>query len=174
MIAAVMSRFTNFRKNVRENHSEAGEDVPEPTEEEIAKEEEDSRKHEYRLVLVLEKVREMYRRKGFVGGVEISRSFLCTCNSISCDIDGTEENEEGTVDESSYSEGEKVPMLTKITIRNVTRLLTRLEARARHYRNKPYKENLTISGSITINDPIGLSSISISCEATITSLLAGK
>ena len=124
-------------------------------------------------MIILEKVRELYFQRSLVGSVEIERSLLCTSNSISCDIDGTATPEEtDAVDESSFSETEKVPMLAKMTIKNVTRLLNRLEVRARNYKSKPYKDDLTISGSISITDPMGFTGVSISCEATIVSLLA--
>jgi hypothetical protein len=178
-----MSRLAAFRQNVREKvtsalgideHTVDEEAHLEPTPEEIAKEEEDSKKHEYRLVIILEKVRELYQRKGFVGSVDISRSFLCTSNSLSCDIDGSGGSEETPLDDSTFAETDKVPMLSKITINNVTRLLARLESRAKNYRNKPYKDDLTISGSVGFTDPMGFSGVSISCNATVSSLLHGK
>lgn len=177
-----MSRFANFRSNVRgklnsalgiDDHTSIEEGTHEISAEELAKEEEDSRKHEYRLVFILEKVREMYKQKGLVGSVEISRSFLCSSNSIGCDIDGSSADDTST-DESSFSEADKAPLLAKVTINNVSRLLKRLETRARNYQYKSYKEDLTISGSIDITDPMGFTGIGISCSATISSLLAGK
>lgn len=177
-----MSRFANFRAGVREKVTTAlgidngkGEDeLQEPTAEEIEKEEEDSRRNEYRLTIILEKVRDMYYQRGLVGSVEISRSFLCTCNSISCDIDGSSSPESGTTAEeagAAEAEAQKIPLLVKLTVRNTTRLLQRLEARAKNYRNKPYKADLSVSGSISITDPMGFTGVSISCSATLESLL---
>jgi hypothetical protein len=175
-----MSRFAQFRSGVREKVTNAlgiesrEEEPAEPTAEELAKEEDESRKHEYRLMIILEKVREMYYQRGLVGSVDISRSFLFTCNDISCDIDGTGTPEVEPAVEHASAEVEKVPMLVKLTIKNVTRLLNRLETRAKNYKTKSYKDDLTISGSINICDPMGFTSVSISCSATLSSLLSNE
>ena len=178
-----MSRFSNFRSGVREKVASAlgidnhtlEEDSSEPTPEELAKEDEESRKHEYRLMLILENIRELYFKRGLIGSAEISCSLLFACNSISCDINGTEEpsgKAECTIEENSEtSDKDKLPILLKLTIKNVTRLIHRLEIRARNYKDKSYKEDLSIVGSINITDPLGFTSVSITCSASIESLL---
>jgi len=170
-----MSRFSNFRQNVRSALGRDGgaeeEDHPEPTAEEIEREEEESRKHEYRLMIILEKVREIYFQRKLVGSIEISRSFLAMSNSVSCDVDGTGEPDPRPV-EVAGKEDQKIPMLAKVTINNATRLINRMETRSKNYRGKVYKDDLTVSGSISITDPLGFTGVSISCSATISSLLA--
>jgi len=169
-----MSHFAKFRQNVRSalgRDSDGNEEESvEPTVEELEKEEEESRKHEYRLMIILEKVREIYFQRKLVGSIEISRSFLAASNSISCDVDGTTEADAHTL-EVHGAEENKVPLLAKVTINNATRLLNRMEVRARHYRSKAYKEDLAISGSINITDPLGFTSVSTSCNASMVSLL---
>ena len=171
-----MSRLAKFRQGVREKvlGKEEADNVAdvEQTAEEVEREEEESRKNEYRLMIILEKVREIYYQRKLVGSIEISRSFLATSNSIGCDIDGTGEFEP-EVPEAGKEE-QKIPLLSRVTINNATRLLNRLEVRAKNYRNKSYKEDLTISGSIDITDPMGFTGVGISCSATISSLLARK
>mmetsp|Transcript_61273 Transcript_61273/g.107626 ORF Transcript_61273/g.107626 Transcript_61273/m.107626 type:complete len:181 (-) Transcript_61273:135-677(-) len=169
-----MSRFAKLRQNVRSALGRDGdtneEETTEPTIEELEKEEEESRKHEYRLMIILEKVRDIYFQRKLVGSIEISRSFLATSNSISCDVDGTTEADSHSL-EAHGPEENKIPLLAKVTITNATRLLNRMEVRARHYRSKAYKEDLSISGSINITDPLGFTSVSISCSASMVSLL---
>lgn len=175
-----MSRFANFRQGVREKVTTAlgiegntTDDTAELSEEDLAKEEEDARKHESRLTIIIEKVRELYLQRGLVGSIDISRSLLLTCNTVSCDVDGTATTEESPADDVHHgTEDEKVPVLTKVAVRSAVRLLNRLEARAKNYKSKPFKDDMSVSGSTSITDPLGLTSVSISCSASVASLLS--
>mmetsp|Transcript_8004 Transcript_8004/g.13492 ORF Transcript_8004/g.13492 Transcript_8004/m.13492 type:complete len:200 (-) Transcript_8004:122-721(-) len=184
-------RLAKFRNKISSAlGKDAGEEEPaEPTAEEIAKAEEDAEKSEYRLILVLEKVREMYFQRRLVGEIEVSRSLLFAESSICCEIDGTADDIDGgtpaaaadDVDDyddnnaakgiDSQGEEKNIPMLVKAVVKNSDRLLNRLAIRARKYKDKDYKGELTLTGSISITDPMGFTSMGISCTASLESLL---
>jgi hypothetical protein len=160
--------FSNIRKDLREKlgiepqstTTESGE----PTEEDLAKAVEEATKHEYRLNLILTKIRALYFEHKLVGSVEISSSLFMTSSSIDCDIDGSSGVDEGA------EQDKKLPVLVKLVLAAANKMIRSLKIRASHYRFKTYKEDITLSGSAGI-DPTGYAGFSISCSATVTSLL---
>jgi hypothetical protein len=171
--------FSNIRKDLREKlgiepqstTTESGE----PTEEDLAKAVEEATKHEYRLNLILTKIRALYFEHKLVGSVEISSSLFMTSSSIDCDIDGSSGVDEGAEQDSQFmqkldGEDKKLPVLVKLVLAAANKMIRSLKIRASHYRFKTYKEDITLSGSAGI-DPTGYAGFSISCSATVTSLL---
>lgn len=146
-------------------------------EEQARKEEEDSVKEEKNLSRILEMARKMYYEKKITGSIDVSRSFAIFTTSLSCEVDGTEPEEEVAEVESTLpakaEEQEKLTRFESLVFRSLTKAVNNLENRAKAYRNKPYKKDLTISTGIYTSDPIlGISTLSVSCAATVSSLLA--
>lgn len=190
-----MSRFANFRQGIREKVSsvlghpssegDTGDDgdlASRQAAEELAKEEAEARKHEYRLRIALDKVRQLYYERKLQGSIDISATFLCVTNTISCDVDPSAsahndgiDNDGGDIAQDNNGDGdddeEKTPRITKLALRGAMNLLKRLESRVRAYAHKAYKDDLTISGSIDISDPMGLTGMSVSCSVSVSSLL---
>eukprot|EP01031_Cornospumella_fuschlensis_P028340 gene28340-34216_t len=144
--------------------------------EQASKEEEESVKEEKNLTRILEMARKMYYEKKIVGSIEVARSFAIFNTSVSCDIDGSEPEEVAPEDSAVAVKAEEQEKLTRfetLVFRSLTKAVNNLENRAKAYRNKPYRKDLTISTGIYTSDPIlGISSLSVSCSATVESLLA--
>eukprot|EP01040_Poterioochromonas_malhamensis_P017799 gene17799-20575_t len=156
-----MSRlFNKLRGGEKEETTPADPDTPE-----ISKEEEDALKEEARFTRVFELIRNDFIAERLNGSLEISYSFLLFGNTISCDVDGTnEETQPTTVDETNLGTLEKgILSSTKRGIRNLTN-------RAMAYKTKPYKEDMSLSCQVTV-PVMGLASVSLSLSASIQSLL---
>ena len=160
-----MSRFPLFNKlrgGDKEETTPIDPDTPE-----TSKEEEDALKEEGRFTRIFELVRNYFISEGLSGNVYFSYSFLAFGNTISCDIDGTNEETKPTpVDETNLGTLEKSILgSTKRAIRNLTN-------RAMAYKTKPYKEDLSLGCQVSMTMPmLGLASFYLTCSATVQSLL---
>lgn len=153
------------------------EDTPaaDPNEEQLAKEEEEAVKGEKNLKRILEAARKLYFEKRIAGTIDVARSFAVHTTSLSCDIDGTQAEDDSGDNESVIEdevEAEKLSRFEKIAMNSLVRAINTLENRAKAYRNRPYKNDLSISTGVYVTDPfLGISTLSISCSATVSSLL---
>lgn len=164
-----MSRFGKFLGKLSGSEQPSAEQL---NEEQIAKEEQDAIKEEKRLSQVLDMVHKLYQEYKLVGSVDASRTFALCTTSISCEIDGNE-TFESELDHESHAGGSDEDMFQKAVKSSVTRSINSMINRAKAYKKKPFKDNLTIANSVSISGPVlGLFSIYVSCSATISSLIA--
>lgn len=149
--------------------------------EENSKEEEKAVKEEYTLSTAIEAAIKKYKEKRLVGSVSVERTFLIFTSSITVEIDGTEQSEEGsgegdeapstTAEEDAATEKEKKTLLYKLALKGLDRNIFWLLRRSQSYRNKPYKDSLTITSSKSLSDPLGFWTITVECSASVQSLL---
>lgn len=146
----------------------------EPSEEQQAKDEEDAVKEEKSLQLILEKARKLFFEKRIVGSIDVARTFGMFTTGLSCEIDGSEEADVTPDEQPAAAEDkEKATRFEKVIITSLVKAVNSLEGRAKAYRSRAYKKDLSLSTSIYVSDPIlGISSLSVSCTATVSSLLA--
>eukprot|EP01039_Chlorochromonas_danica_P003204 gene3204-3509_t len=155
----------------------------EPSEEQLLKEEEEAVKGERNLKRVLESARRLFLEKKIEGSIDVSRSFAFYTTSLSCTIDGsscsgsTSSNSSGEDDVAAAvveeGEREQLTRFERIVFSSLTKAVNNLESRAKAYRRAVYKDDLTLSTGLSLTDPfLGLSNLTISCSATVSSLLA--
>lgn len=136
--------------------------------------EEEAVKEEKFLSTILEVSRKIFYEKHLVGSIYLSRSFAFYSSSLSCDVDWSTMSEEVTTASPSVAEDvEGMTRFEKKVVKAVQGAVRTLQSRARAYRNKPYRDGITLTCGISVSDPfLGLISTSVSCSATIASLLA--
>lgn len=164
-----------LKKFMNRNNKEEADAAPaaEPSEEALAKEEEEAVKDEKRLKRVLEMARRHFFEKRIVGSIDVARSFGIFTAGASCDIDGTEAEEELAEEVEKEEDKEKLSRFERIIMSSLTKAVNALESRAKAYRHRPYKKDLSLSTGIYVTDPfLGISTLSVTCTATVTSLLA--
>lgn len=149
------------------------------------------------LVAILETVRGIYFKRGLVGSIDVSKTFLFVGSSVSCDINAVEEEREEKEKEeadeswesqfsielisdlsstketsasSAIDDGNKNSPSTLVVASSTNALLDGLSRRAINYSCKSYKDRLTVSGSVNIS--VSVMTFTISCSATVSSLLA--
>lgn len=81
---------------------------------------------------------------------------------------GSEQDAAGTTDQDMNW----APPRVKAMVKRVGGLLNRMEQRAKCYKNQKYAESLTLSAGAGISDPAGLFSVSITCSASVPTLIA--
>lgn len=69
------------------------------------------------------------------------------------------------------AELKSVPLTIRTLLKGINGMLSKLERRAQNYRGEHYKEGLTLGGAVSVTDPTGYFGISLSCSATVESLL---
>lgn len=80
---------------------------------------------------------------------------------------GDDEEEDGLVEDNA-----KPPnAIQKLAIGGITKIINALERRAKGYKNKSYRANLTLSAGLDVAIPLGFIGMSISCSATVDSLV---
>lgn len=165
----ILSRLS---KGVNEMTSRNNEVVEEQQEEptETKSKEEDAVREERILCSILEVSRRQFFEMGLVGSIDVSRSLAIYTSSISCEVDGYDIS---SFDEELKSEKDSgYNMFEKRLKSAVCGAIRTLRHRARAYRNKPYRKDLTLTCGVTISDPfLGLVSTSVQCSATVESLL---
>jgi hypothetical protein len=160
------------------NRNKAEVPVSESSDKQVSKEEEEVVREEKRLKRILEMARNVYFERKIVGSINVGRSFGIFSTSLSCDIDGNEEEEvstDATADKERAEEDKdgKLTRFESIIFSSLVKTIRSLENRAKCYRNRAYTKDLSLSTGISVSDPVlGIASFSISCSATVTSLLA--
>lgn len=137
-------------------------------------EEEEAVKEEKFLTSILEVSRKIFFEKHLVGEIYLSRSFAFFSSSLSCEVDWAKMTDEDTVSSASIADDvEGMTRFEKKVVKAIQGAVRTLQSRARAYRNKPYREGITLTCGISVSDPfLGLISTSVTCSATIASLLA--
>jgi hypothetical protein len=143
------------------------------------KEDEEAVKEESRLCKIFEICRDYFIFQQLVGSVYVSSSFLAFGNSISCDIDGTAEDAVADLakvtEEQLKVDEQELGKIEKMVCNSVRKAMDNLEKRARAYKDKTYKKDLTLCTSVSVTSPVfGLVSFSINISATVGSLLESK
>lgn len=175
-----MARFRSFLQDKFGNK-----DNEDPVEAEIKKhqeEEESAAKDEKRLKIVLELLRSLYYEYKLTGTVEVGRSVGGFYSNVSCEVDGAggEENERASLAEDGSSaiaddpslDKDQLSRFEKIVLASANRSLDTMIHRARGYKHKNYRKDLTITNSAYITDPFfGIFTLYISTAATCESLL---
>ena len=82
-----------------------------------------------------------------------------------------EEEQQSAVDDATDKDMSWAPPRVKAMVKAIGGLLNKLEQRAKCYRGQKYAENLTVSGCISVQDPMGIFGMSITCSATVPSLI---
>lgn len=163
----------NFGLLGRRAGKKEGESGPTDTSDEATAGEEEAVKEERYLASILEVTRRMYFERGLVGSIYVSRSLAFYVTSLNCDVDGT--SVAGLSEETQKLADEAEEGLTRFERKVVTAVrgaMHTLQKRALAYRNKGYRKDLTLSCGISVSDPfLGMISTSISCSATVASLL---
>lgn len=146
-----------------------------------SKAEEDAAKEEKYLSSILEVTRRLFYEMGIVGSIDVTRSVAIYTSSIHCEVDGTnmaafeEELSAAQNAPAATSKDGGSTMFERRVTDAVRGALSTLANRARAYRNKPYRSDLVLTCGITLSDPfLGVISTSVSCSATVTSLLEHK
>lgn len=130
---------------------------------------EDAVREERFLSSILEVARRLYFETGLVGGIDVYRTFAIYSSYLHCDVDGTDLNafEDGVAD----NEG-NLSMFERRAMDAVKGAIATLKHRARAYRNKSYRKDLTLTCGLTFSDPfLGMISTSVQCSASVASLL---
>lgn len=144
-----------------------------------SKAEEDAAKEEKYLSSILEVTRRLFYEMSIVGAIDVTRSVAIYSSSIHCEVDGTNmaafEAELSAVQDAATSKDGGSTMFERRVTDAVRGALSTLANRARAYRNKPYRSDLVLTCGITLSDPfLGVISTSVSCSATVASLLECK
>ncbi len=166
-----MARFRSFLQDKFGNKEQE-----DPVDAQIKKhqqEEEDAAKDEKRLKMVLELIRKLYFEYKLIGTVEVGRSIGGFYSNVSCEVDGSAEDKEAVEDlgEDQFDK-EQVSNFEKIVLASANRSLDTMIHRARGYKHKSYRNDLTVTNSAYITDPFfGLFTLYISTSATCESLL---
>jgi hypothetical protein len=173
-----MSRIDQFMNKVKGGESGEHEKEAE-NEQQNKKNEEDAVKEEGRLTKVLEASRNYFIAEKLSGNVTVFYSFLIFGNSISCDIDGSSEMSEDSSNETNQKvdkeEVEKLDRFQTTVVNSTKKAIKNMENRALAYKDKPYRGDLQLSSSVSVTTPgLSLASFSITCTATLASLLARK
>lgn len=125
-----------------------------------------TREEERCLTSILELTRRVYYEKGLRGSIEVSRTLTFYAMSSSCDINGSDAGMIGETQKLASGIEKKVMKALRSSMHT-------LQKRALVYRNKSYRQDLTLSCGVSMTDPVlGVISTSITCSATVTSLLA--
>lgn len=157
------------KKFMNKVNSALGNDKKNEEEEEDHRSEKEIENQERRIKAILENIIKIYIEKGIVGEVEISLTIGFFNSSLSCEIDENEDINPSLEDD--LQPDENLTKLQKLAINRVNKALEKLGKRSLAYVNKPYKKNLSLSSSVTVGDPMGLTSLSIEISATTESLL---
>jgi hypothetical protein len=128
------------------------------------------------MKILLERLRKYYYKKGLVGSVEISRSYLGVESSLSIDIDGTGEYEDEEICEKKSVKMSKmvdkvVEKFLQFIVKGTTTALEQLMNRAKVYAGKSYAADMSLSLSASWSDPQGILGVTISCSASVSSIL---
>jgi hypothetical protein len=169
-----IGQFMNKMKGVEPSEA----DKEAETEQQNKKDEEDAVKEEGRLTKVLEVSRNYFISEKLSGNVTVYYSFLVFGNSISCDIDGSSEMSEDSSNETNKKTDEEVEKLGRFetaVVNSTKKAIKNMENRALAYKDKPYRGDLQLSSSVSVTTPgYSLATFSITCTATLSSLLARK
>jgi hypothetical protein len=172
-----MSRLGQFGKNFVDKINVAiGKDVSKdasaadpkesvesaPTENEI--------NEESTLLVILDHVRQLYIERRLIGSIEVSTTIFAIYNSVECNIDEAQFIESEGLEEKIV-ENKKLTRIQKIAIGGLEGMMKTLHFRARAYKNKSYKDSITISNGIYHTFPMSVFGLSVICSATVDSLL---
>jgi hypothetical protein len=169
-----MARFRNFLQEKLGTKEEE-----DPVEAEIRKhqkQEEDAEKDESKLKLVLELVRALFFEHKLVGSITVSKTMGVLTRTLSCEIDGTElstnDGDNGGPQESLTSDRDQLSRVEKLIMSAVTASIDGMIGRARAYKSKSYRKDLSLSNSVSVSDPFfGIVGMYVCCTATAESLL---
>jgi hypothetical protein len=138
-----------------------------------AEADEEAVREEKFLSKVLEVTRGMYFEKKLVGSIYACRSFAFYSSSLNCDVDSTAPIEEEETEIRESTGNEQMSFFERKVVTGVKGAISTMQRRAKAYKNKPYRKDLTLSCGLSVSDPfLGLISTSITCSATVASLLA--
>jgi hypothetical protein len=167
-----MARFRNFLQDKFGNKDQE----QDPVEAEIKKhqkEEEDAANDEKRLKIVLEIIRQLYFQHKLTGTVEVGRSVRGFYSNVSCEVDGTGNDSEVPEDlAEEHFDQDQLSRFEKMVVAAANRSIDTMIHRARGYKHKSYRKDLTVTNSAYITDPFfGIFTLYISTAATCESLL---
>lgn len=134
----------------------------------------DAAKNEHSMIIILKNARRKYKERGLIGSIDISGSAGIFTTSISCEIDG-EEDDKGEDILLSMTDTEDIESLRareRLVLSYLDRILKKLERRAKSYKTLPFSDTLTLSNGVYICDPLfGSFTFSISMTASVRSLV---
>jgi hypothetical protein len=166
-----MSRLRNFFQRNDSVPSASSEDEHAISAEQARKEDEAAVKEESRLTRVFEVSRQYFLQERLKGNLYVSYSFLAFGNTISCDIDGTTREEGEVVEDIGKAESE-LTRFERAIFNAAKRAISNMQRRAKAYRDKPYRGDITLSTSVSVTTPaLGLVSFYINISATVDSVL---
>lgn len=124
------------------------------------------------VILLIDRIHQLYHKYGLVGEIEISRGTVFP-STLTCEIDGTT-----VYTPDAKPKGAKVCEFVdslvygviKLIVKGVDKLLNDLIHRSRQFWHKSYKEGMTQSGSFTFSDPKQMFNMTITCGATVASM----
>lgn len=127
-------------------------------------------KEEAFLSSLLEVTQRVYYEQGLNGSIYVSRSFIFYQSSLNCEVHGSSEEQKSQ--KLTETLAKELTMFERKVMSTVRGAVLLLKNRARAYRNKEYRKDLTLSCGISVTDPFfGLMSTTISCSAKVSTLL---
>ena len=122
--------------------------------------------------LLLDKVRKLYYDYRMVGEIQVTKMGLFE-SSLSCEVDGTGEYfkdlDTNEVKINKFVDSIAAEVITIISF-GVDKMLNDIMYRSKQYWEKSYRDDMTLSGTFTFEEPNGIFSMSIQCSATVKSM----
>eukprot|EP00600_Ochromonadales_sp_CCMP1393_P009637 CAMPEP_0174955720 /NCGR_PEP_ID=MMETSP0004_2-20121128/1139_1 /TAXON_ID=420556 /ORGANISM="Ochromonas sp., Strain CCMP1393" /LENGTH=167 /DNA_ID=CAMNT_0016203681 /DNA_START=26 /DNA_END=529 /DNA_ORIENTATION=- len=129
------------------------------------------------IKIMLEKIRRYFYKRNLVGSVDITRSYISAEASLSVEIDGS-----GDYTGESIKDTRKMGIKVNKTVdavmerfiglvvKGTQQALEQLIYRSKTYYGKSYKDDMTLSASLTFTDPTGYFGVTIGIAATVQSM----